>query len=37
MANGIIAGDFGIYLGAQSGAAADLLGPPDGDGVDSFR
>ena len=27
MANGIIAGDFGIYLGA-AGAAADLLGPP---------
>ena len=27
MAEGIIAGDFGIYVGAQ-GAAADLLGPP---------
>ena len=27
MAEGIIAGDFGVYLGA-AGAAADLLGPP---------
>ena len=28
MAEGIIAGDFGIYLGA-AGAVADLVGPPD--------
>ena len=28
MAEGIIAGDFGVYLGA-AGAAADLAGPPD--------
>ena len=28
MAEGIVAGDFGIYVGA-AGAAADLAGPPD--------
>ena len=28
MAEGIIAGNFGVYLGA-AGATADLVGPPD--------
>ena len=37
MAEGIIAGDFGIYVGAAAAAAADLLGATGGCSVDAPR